>query len=129
MCETNMADSSAARECENPSETEIEKTNKTAKAVKLLRKVTQLLLDENDLPQQDKKERQSPLDRASGVLNGASGVLNNFRRIFAPYERPHKVALQSTFQPRYKQQKQKPKQTLFFQPKKTWTREFFLLGT
>ena len=50
-----MADSSAAQECENPSETEIEETNKSAKAVKLLREVTQLLLDENDLSQQDKK--------------------------------------------------------------------------
>ena len=144
-----MADSSAAQECENPSETEIEETNKSAKAVKLLREVTQLLLDENDLSQLDKKERQSPLDRASEgsdqILHsrpsghpgpqmlpgqvGASGVLNKFRRIFAPYERPHKVALQSTFQPRYKHQKQKSKQTkLFFQPKETWTHEFFCLA-
>ena len=59
-----MADSSAARECENPSETKIEETNKSAKAVKLLREVTQLLLDENDLLQQDQTNRQSPFDRA-----------------------------------------------------------------
>ena len=39
------------------------------------------------------------------------------------------MALQSTFQPRYKHQKQKPKQTkLFFQPEETWTHEFFRLA-
>ena len=59
-----MADGSATQECGNPSETEIKETNKSAKAVKLLREVTQLLLDENDLSQQDKKEQQAPLDRA-----------------------------------------------------------------
>ena len=123
-------------------------TNKSAKAVQLLMEVTMLLLNGNDTQQEEKREGQEQpqvppevaiqpqgqhamnRDTVAPGQVGASNVLNNFRRIFAPYQRPSRVPLKSTFQPRLRtQSKPKTKQIgSFFQPKETWTHEFFCLG-
>lgn len=60
--------------------------------------------------------QQVPKQHVGQGQVGACRVLNNFRRIFAPYERPHRVALNSTFQPRLKHQRLKLKESsAFFQ--------------
>ena len=172
-----------------------EKTNKSVKAVQLLREVTMLLLDGKDTQQEGREmglnfareqppqlgqvsqpaqqqnqqcqnqsvahgqvgaskqlpvlsqlgqsnsnphsqstvQQQSQQFRNQNVAHGQVGafnVLNNFHRIFTPYQRPPRVPLNSTFQPRYyKPLKPKAKQTgQFFQPKETWTHEFFCLA-
>ena len=104
-----------------------ETTTKSAKAIQLLREVTMLLSDGNT--QQEKPERQQQFRHVAHGQIGAStsNVLNNFCSIFAPYNRPPPVPLTSSFQPRRKPLKLK-QGGLFFQPKETWTHEFFCLA-
>ena len=108
-------------------------SNKSMRAIELLREVTMVLSD--DKTPQEKPQGQRPpsqketrpiAQRPVGQV-GASNVLTNFRNIFAPYNRPSRMPLTSTFQPRRKALK--PRQGgLFFQPKETWTHEFFCLA-
>ncbi len=104
--------------------------------------------DANDTQQEEKREGQEQpqvppevaiqpqgqhamnRDTVAPGQVGASNVLNNFRRIFAPYQRPSCVPLKSTFQPGLRMpSKLKTKQIgSFFQPKETWTHDFFCLA-
>lgn len=88
---------------------------KSAKAIRLLREVTTLLSETTD---------QASRHIARGQL-GASGssALQNFRTLFAPY-RQSSVSLSSSVPT--KKNTAKPK---FFQPKETWTHDFFCLAS
>ena len=55
-----------------------------------------------------------------------NAILSEFRSIFAPKKKVSQVPLMSTFQqPKNRQSKQKQR-GVFFQPKETWTHEFFV---
>lgn len=94
---------------------------KSAKAIRLLREVT-TLLSEN---QEEAKETRAAV--VPGQV-GANAVLNNFRSIFAPYNQVPRVPLMSTLQQRKHRPSKQKQRGIFFQPKETWTHEFFCLA-
>lgn len=92
---------------------------KSAKAIKLLREVTSLLSEGDSEPYQPAAEQ---ISQAHGQV-GASGIVQNFRKLFAPYSVHNSTPLSSSRQT--KRNYPKPK---LFQPKETWTHEFFCLA-
>lgn len=54
--------------------------------------------------------------------------MNNFRSIFAPYNQVPRVPLMSTLQQRKHRPSKQKQRGIFFQPKETWTHEFFCLA-
>ena len=92
---------------------------KSAKAIKLLREVTSLLSEGDSEPYQPAAEQ---ISQAHGQV-GASGIVQNFRKLFAPYSVHNSTPLSSSRQAK----KNYPKPKLF-QPKETWTHEFFCLA-
>ena len=103
-----------------------DQASKSAKAIRLLREVTTLLSEEEakeTLGAEETTQRR-------GASN-ANAILNDFRSIFAPYQATqavHRVPLVSTFQSKNRSSHPKQKRGVFFQPKDTWTHEFFCLS-
>ena len=89
---------------------------KSAKAIRLLREVTTLLSETTDQP--SKHVATGQVGAAS-----ASNALHNFRTIFAPY-RQSSLSLSSSVPT-----KKNPVKPKFFQPKETWTHDFFCLAS
>ena len=99
-----------------------ERASKSQKAIRLLREVTTLLTESVN-----EGEAKESCEEPKRVGASSSAILNDFRNIFSPY-RISPVALTSTFQ-QPKHRSSKPKQRgAFFQPKETWTHEFFCLA-
>ena len=92
--------------------------DKSAKAIRMLREVTMLLGETTN--NQPGGRQEVPI--AQGQV-GASNILQNFRTIFAPYNRPPLAPLSSSVQT--KRNTVKPK---FFKIKETWTHDFFCLA-
>ena len=88
---------------------------KSAKAIRLLREVTTLLSETTDEPSKHVAKGQV------GALG--SNALHNFRTLFSPY-RQSILPLSSSVPT--KKNAAKPK---FFQPKETWTHDFFCLAS
>ena len=90
---------------------------KSAKAIRLLREVTTLLSETTDQPSKHVATGQ--------VGASASNASHNFRtlRIFAPY-RQYGLSLSSSVPT-----KKNPVKPKFFQPKETWTHDFFCLAS
>lgn len=87
----------------------------------MLREVTMLLGETtNNQPGGRQEDRQVPI--AHGQV-GASNILQNFRTIFAPYNRPPLAPLSSSVQT-----KRNPVKPKFFKIKETWTHDFFCLA-
>lgn len=103
-----------------------EKASKSAKAIRLLREVT-TLLTESVGDEEAKETREVPKPEGS-LTPSSSAILSEFRSIFAPYKQVSPVPLTSTFQqPKNRPSKQKQR-GVFFQPKETWTHDFFCLA-
>ena len=103
-----------------------EKASKSAKAIRLLREVTTLLTESVDVDEA-KETREVPKPVGSSTPS-SNAILSEFRSIFAPYKQVSPVPLMSTFQqPKNRPSKQKQR-GVFFQPKETWTHEFFCLA-
>ena len=75
----------------------------------------------------EKETREVPKPVGSSTPP-SNAILSEFRSIFAPYKQVSPVPLMSTFQqPKNRPSKQKQR-GVFFQPKETWTHEFFCLA-
>ena len=112
-----MADGKRLRLDEEPEE---QGEDKSAKAIRMLREVTMLLGETtSNQPGGRQEDRQVPI--AQGQV-GASNILQNFRTIFAPYNRPPRAPLSSSVQT-----KRNPVKPKFFKIKETWTHDFFCL--
>ena len=103
-----------------------EKVSKSAKAIRLLREVTSLLTESvND---EEAKETHEVPKQVGSSTPSSSVILSEFRSIFALYKQVSPVPLMSTFQqPKNRPSKQKQR-GVFFQPKETWTHDFFCLA-
>lgn len=102
-----------------------DQASRSAKAIRLLREVTTLLSEEDAKETPGAEETTQPRTGASN----ANAILNNFRSIFAPYQAVPRAPLVSTFQAKNRSSNPKQKQRgVFFQPKETWTHEFFCLA-
>lgn len=121
LCNKMADEDRRKRRDEEGHEEDRNEVTKSAKAIRLLREVT-TLLSEN---QEEAKETQAAV--VPGQV-GANAVLNNFRSIFAPYNQVPRVPLMSTLQQRKHRPSKQKQRGIFFQPKETWTHEFFCLA-